>query len=97
MSESSETYSIALRLRRVVHEDAYVAVPVTDAILRKAGDGSLQIDFDAFVAEAVRISRDSRVEWRVEESTVEAHPMQGPIPDDRTCFDAFHYDVDRNP
>jgi hypothetical protein len=38
------TYSIALRLRRVTYEDAYIAVPVTDAIVKKAEDGSFRID-----------------------------------------------------
>ena len=38
MSERPKTYSIALRVRRVTHEDACVAVPVTDAIMRQNDD-----------------------------------------------------------
>jgi hypothetical protein len=52
------TYSIALRLRRITHEDAYIAVPVNDAILEQAEDGSRRINWEAMVAEGIRISND---------------------------------------
>ena len=90
MSEEQNTYSIALRVRRVTFEDAYIAVPVTDAIMKPKEDGTLGIDFEALVAEAIRISNDSRVEWRIESSHLEPHPLQGPKPDDRKSFDAFY-------
>lgn len=86
----NKTFSIALRVRRVIYEDAYVAVPVTDAIMKKKEDGTPGIDFEAFVKEAVRISKDKRVEWKVESSTTEAHPVQQPLPEGRKSFDAFH-------
>jgi hypothetical protein len=63
------TYSIMLRVRRVTVEDAYVAVPVTDAIMTSDKEGAARIYSDAFVAEAVRISVDPRVEWQVESTT----------------------------
>jgi hypothetical protein len=90
MSEPTQTYSLMLRVRRITYEDAYVAVPVTEAIVRQREDGTSGIDADAFIAEAIRISQDPRVEWQVESSQVEPHPMQGPKPDGRQSFDAFY-------
>jgi hypothetical protein len=84
------TYSIALRLRRVTYEDAYIAVPVTDAVVRPKPDGSLGIDPDALWAEGIRIGQDSRVEWQIESSKTEAHPIQQAAPDGRQKFDAFY-------
>ena len=89
MNEAEKTYSIALRLRRVRVEDAYVAVPVTDAIIKPNQDGTGSIDFEAFVAEAVRISENEGVEWKLEESQTQAHPAQGPLPENRRMFDAY--------
>lgn len=90
MPEQSQTYSIVLRVRRATYEDAYVAVPVTDAILKQNEDGTSGINPEAFVVEAVRLSHDQRVEWRRETSEIEPHPIPGPKPEDRNCFDAFH-------
>ncbi len=90
MAEEQKTVSIALRLRRVIFEDAYVAVPVTDAIIQVNEEGRGSIDFDAFVAEAIQISKDTRVEWKSEEMRTEAHPIQGPVPEDRFLFDAYY-------
>lgn len=89
MTEEPKTFSITLRLRRAIYEDAYVAVPVTDAIVKANDDGTGSIDFEAFVAEAIRISGDERVEWKVEETQIEPHPIQGPLPEDRSLFDAY--------
>lgn len=90
MSEERETYSVMLRLQRITYEDAYVAVPVTESIMSKKEDGTLGIDADALVAEALRISEDERVEWQVESVEVMPHPTQGPKPDGRKSFDAFY-------
>ena len=90
MTDKEKTFSIALRLRRVIYEDAYVGVPVTDAFMKTSDTGEGEIDFELFFAEAVRIGSDPRVEWKIESSSVEAHPMQGPTPDDRQSFDAFY-------
>jgi len=91
MREDPKTYSLSLRVRRITFEDAYVSVPVTSSITKPKDDGTLGIDFEAFVAEAVRISIDPRVEWKAEESRTEPHPMQGPKPEDRKSFDAFYF------
>ena len=90
MSDEAKTFSIALRLRRVIHEDAYVAIPVTDAIIELGEDGKGSINFDALVAEAIRLSADPRVEWKTESCQVEPHPTQQPKPDDRYMFDIFY-------
>jgi ribosomal protein S18 acetylase RimI-like enzyme len=94
MSETPKTYSLALRVRRITYEDAYVAVAVTDDILRKQDDGTFGIDFEAFVAEAIRISHHPDVEWQIEASQIEPHPTQGPKPEDRLSFDSFSVKVE---
>ncbi len=90
MSEEQRTYSIALRLRRVIYEDAYIAVPVTDAIMKANEDGTGSIDIEAFIAEAIRIGGDDRVEWKTEETRIEQHPIQDPLPEGRSRFDAYY-------
>ena len=90
MSRDPSTYSVALRVRRVTYEDAYVAVPVTDAIMKMKEDGTPGIDFEKLVAEAIRISKDPRVEWQVEESKTEPHQIQQSPPEGRKSFDAFN-------
>ncbi len=90
VSKDPSSYSIALRVRRVTYEDAYVAVPVTEAIMKKKEDGKPGIDFEKLVAEGIRISKDSRVEWQVEESKTEPHQIQQAAPEGRKSFDAFY-------
>ncbi len=90
MSEEEKTFSVMVRVRRVTQEDAYVAVPLTEAVTREKEDGSIGIDPDAILAEAVRVSQDQRVQWAVESSDTGPHPVQGPMPENRQCFDAFY-------
>jgi hypothetical protein len=81
---------IVLRLRRTVTEDAYVAVPISDAIMKDEpeADGTRRLDFDRFVAEAIRLSANEAVEWRAERpASVETNPIQQPVPPDRSVFD----------
>ena len=94
MTEKPKTHSIAPRLRRVTYEDAYIAVPATSKVVKVGPDGSGSIDFEVLVAEAIRIGGDDRVEWKVEETRTEPHPTQGPLPEGRTCFDAYYSDAD---
>jgi hypothetical protein len=84
------TYSIALRMRRTIYEDAYIAVPVTDAVVKKKEDGSLGVDPAALMAEGIRISRDDRVEWQVESTKTEPHPIQQAPPEGRQKLDPFY-------
>jgi hypothetical protein len=88
-TEELKTYLIALRLRRVTYEDAYIAVPVTDAIMEMKDDGTSSINIEAFTAEAIRIGGDDRVEWKIEEMQIETHPIQMPLPEGRSCFESF--------
>lgn len=91
MSDTPKTHSIMLRIRRVTYEDAYVAVPITSALMKEKEDGTIGLDVDAFVAEAVQISDNQQVEWQVESSQKEPHPMQIPKPENRASFDAFYH------
>lgn len=90
MADNQNTYSIRLRLRRVTYDDAYIAVPVTTAILTQQEDGTFRIDPEALAREAMRIGTNPRVEWQVEETLVEPHPVQGPLPEGRECLDGFY-------
>ncbi|MDH5178277.1 MAG: hypothetical protein OEZ39_19815 [Gammaproteobacteria bacterium] len=92
MSDDNKTYSVTLRLQRITYEDAFVAVPVTDAITEEKEDGSIGLNVEALFSEAVRISKDQRVDWKAESSETEPHPIQSPVPEDRFMFDAFYSD-----
>ncbi|MDR2871768.1 MAG: hypothetical protein LBV45_04475 [Xanthomonadaceae bacterium] len=85
--EEPQSYSIVLRVRRVVYEDGYVSVPVDDTIVKRREDGHFAVNPDAFLAEAVRIAQDPQVEWIVEERAIEAHPTQCVKPADRRVVD----------
>ena len=87
MENDQKTYSIAIRLRRVTYEDAYLSVPLNNTITKENEDGSHGIDFEKFVAEAIKLSTDSKVEWKVETVHLEPHPIQNPLPEDRKTFD----------
>jgi hypothetical protein len=88
-SMSEQATCIQLRVRRIVCEDAYVAVPVTQAVMKKEPepDGTFRIDFDAFVAEGIRLSESPEVDWQMEEGSTVAHPTQRPTPEGRRVFD----------
>ena len=88
MADTDHT-CIVFRLRRTIIEDAYVAVPMTAAIMKKEPepDGSFRIDFDAFVREAIRLSENETVDWAIEDRAVAAHPVQQPVPASRRVFD----------
>jgi len=92
MSSDPKTYSIALRFRRVTYEDAYVAVPVTGAVMKTQPepDGSFRIDWDALTAAGLSLCTNPQVEWVQEESQIAIHPTQGPKPDNRKMLDGFH-------
>lgn len=86
---ANEHTCVVLRVRKTVVYDAYVAVPVTDAIMNEEPepDGSFRINFDAFVREAIRLSTNESVDWALEGETATAHPTQQPVPDGRSVFD----------
>lgn len=82
--------SVLHERRRVIYQDAYVAVPVTGTVVKANADGTGSVDTNTLFAEAIRISQDDRVEWKVEQESTETHPLQIPMPDGRVSFDA-HY------
>lgn len=86
MSEGEKTYSILLRVRRTIHEDAYISVPVTTAIMKQNEDGSFALDPEALVVEAAKLAASADVPWATEATTIEPHPIQQPMPEGRTCF-----------
>ncbi|MET1079856.1 MAG: hypothetical protein ABWY06_17730 [Pseudomonas sp.] len=88
--DQPETVSIALRVRRVTYEDAYVAVHVTQALTKIDENGERKLNFEAFFAEGLRISEDPRGEWKTESCITEPHPLQGPKPDDRQTLDSYY-------
>ena len=89
MGEEVKTFSIVVRLRRVIYEDAFVAVPVTGTVMKANNDGTGSIDTDTLFAEAIRIGHDNRVEWKAEQESTEVHPLQEPLPEGRARFDPF--------
>ena len=56
-------------------------------------DGTIGIDWTAFVGEALRVSQDPRVEWRQESSETQPHPIQGPMPEGRKKLDVYYDDL----
>ena len=85
---SQETnVSIALRLQKITYQDAYIAVPLTESVLSEKEDGTLGIDFEKLLQEAIRISSNPKVDWQIENELIEAHKIQKTAPEDRTKFD----------
>ncbi|MBO2013060.1 hypothetical protein [Hymenobacter negativus] len=94
-ANEGQTYSIQLRLRRVTYEDAYVSVILNDKVMQVQEDGTSKIDFEKFLAEAIRVSTTPNVDWQVESSQTEAHPLQAVRPDDRRVIDSFYFPDDQ--
>lgn len=90
MSEENKTYSIRLRLRRVIHEDAYVSVFVNEKVMKEEEDGGYGIDTDKLAAEAIRIGSTPNVDWQIESTLIEPHPLQNVMPDGRKVIDSFY-------
>jgi len=96
MSDEKKTYSVVLRVQRVTYEDAYVAVPISEELTEQKEDGSIGLNVEALLSQAIRISNDERVEWKRESFKTEPHPTQSPVPEDRIAFDAYYSDNDGN-
>jgi hypothetical protein len=86
--EDDKTYSIALRLRRVIYTDVYVTVFVDDKITQEREDGTQGIDWDKLVAEAIMTSEREDADWQVESVAIEVHPIQQAKPDGRASIDS---------
>lgn len=85
--EEAQMYCIQLHLRRTTHEDAYLSVPVVSEIMDEQPDGTGRINIEAMYALAARLGENEAVEWVVEDTKIEPHPVQGPKPDNRKGFD----------
>ena len=81
-----KSYSMLLRVQRVLREEAFVSVPITAAIVRQGDDGTHRIDPEAFLSAALNLARDPQVAWQEESIEVIAHPLQIPLPDGRKVF-----------
>lgn len=68
-----------MRVQRTTVEQAYVSVPVTDAVMQDepAADGSYRLDGEKLFAAAVELGRGVAT-WQLEEREVAVHPIQGP-------------------
>lgn len=71
------SYSISVRLRRVISEEGYVSVPVDDTVMRASPepDGMYRLDPEKVFEEAIRLGA-SLDTWRVEEHQITVHPIQ---------------------
>lgn len=81
--DENRTYSISLRLRRTITEEAFVQVPVNEDIMQAGVDdqGYHHIDPQKLMQAAVRLGNDAATTWRVESPPViEPHPIQAPPP-----------------
>ena len=72
------TYSIAVRVRRVTTEDAYVRVPVTDAVMAADldADGHQHLDGGKVMAEARRLAAEGDAGWQVQEQDIAGRVSQ---------------------
>jgi hypothetical protein len=79
------TYSIAVRVRRVTTEDAYVRVPVTDEVMAADldADGHRHLDGGKVMALARRLAAAGDAGWEVQEQDIDLHPIQNAPPDGR--------------
>ena len=71
-----ENYSISVRLQRTTVEEAYVAVPVTRAVMQDepGEDGSYRLDGKKIFAAAVELG--GAADWLPEDQQVVVHPIQ---------------------
>ena len=75
----TKSFSVSVRLRRVVTETAYVSVPLTADLLRadRSGSAENRIDVEKLVLAALELGRLRETEWEIEgESEMTMHPIQ---------------------
>lgn len=90
MSEEINMCSVLVRVQKVTYEDAYISVPLVGDVIKINPDNSTEMDMDAFTEQAIRISENEKVAWKIESITTDLHPIQGPKPEDREQFDGYH-------
>ncbi len=85
----TDTYSVLVHLQRTVVLDAYVSVPVTQALLVEQADGTARLETEQLFAAARQLGDDPRVDWQAESADTQVHPIQKPLPEDRASFDPY--------
>jgi len=78
------SYSISVRLRRTTFEEAFVSVPVSDAVKQDAPDaqGRFSLDGKKVMDAAIQLGGEPATHWIAEgEPMIELHPVQT-APDD---------------
>ena len=76
MSEQ-KTFSISVRLRRTIFEEACVSVPVDRNVVSPDSDGELRLDGDKVMKAAIRLGADPSIHWsRDGEPNIDPHPIQ---------------------
>jgi len=69
--------TIRVRIRRTVVEETSVSVPITDAVLRTAEDGSHRVDGAKVFTIALELAKSPGQEWSPETPPqIEIHPVQ---------------------
>lgn len=86
MDQPIDQTSVQLRLRRITIEDSYISVPILPEMLEPDGEGKYNINSEKFMEIALHLANTPKLSWKVEEITVEPHPIQGRMPADRTSF-----------
>ncbi|MCL1838937.1 MAG: hypothetical protein FWG47_06460 [Propionibacteriaceae bacterium] len=80
------TMSLLLRVRRTITSDAFISVPITNAMMAEHSDGSSRMDMDLLFADGIAYAAGEGVDWQVEDTVIEVHPIQKPIPEDRIQY-----------
>ena len=82
MTENEQpTYSISLRVKKVIHEYAYVSVPVTPELFVVDGNGDYKLDTDKFLEVGVELGKKEGLKWYKEVEEIMVHDIQGPPPE----------------
>ena len=68
-------------------EDAFVSVPLTNDIMTGVrSDGGPCPDGDKITAAALTIGSSDGVDWQVESTGIDVHPVQCPLPEGREVY-----------
>ena len=65
-------------------------MPVTAKLTETRQDGTVGINAEAFLVEALIVSQSPNVEWGIENCEVTPHPEQRDAPEGRRRFDSFY-------
>lgn len=72
-----KTYSVSVRLRRVITETAHVSVPLTKELFKTGPEHIRIIDTEKLVQMAIDLGRQASTTWTAEgEPQIDLHPSQ---------------------